>query len=64
MAATLVLDETLIREAQRVGHHRSKKAAVTQALVDYVNRHKQLEIVGLFGTIEFRENYDAKKLRG
>ena len=63
MATNLALDDSLITEAQRVGHHKTKKDAVTHALVDYINKHKQSEIVELFGTIEFVEGYDYKKMR-
>ena len=63
MATNLALDDTLIVEAQKVGHHRTKKDAVTQALVEYIQRHKQSEITELFGKIDFAPDYDPKALR-
>ena len=41
MATNLELDDRLIRQAVKLGKHRTKKAAVTQALTDYVSRLKQ-----------------------
>lgn len=63
MATNLALDDELIREAQKISGHRTKKAVVTEALQEYIQRRKQLEIVGLFNTIEYDSNYDYKKQR-
>ncbi len=63
MATNLVLDEKLISQAQKIGNHKTKKGAVTTALKEYIARKKQLEIVGLFGKINFDNNYDYKKTR-
>jgi len=51
MATNLVLDDNLIAQAQKAGHHKTKKDAVTTALKEYIARKKQLEMVDLFGTI-------------
>lgn len=63
MATNLALDDRLIDEAQQIGHHATKKAAVTAALQEYVNHRKQLEILKLFGTIDYDPAYDIKKMR-
>lgn len=63
MATNLAFDDQLIFEAQQVGHHKTKRDAVTQALVEYIQRHKQSEILSLFGQIEFTEGYDHKSGR-
>jgi len=63
MATNLALDDELIREAQKIGGHRTKKAVVTEALREYIQRRKQLEIVGLFNTIEYDSDYDYKRQR-
>lgn len=63
MATNLALDDTLIREAQEAGGHRTKKAAVTAALEEYVQRRKQLELRTLFGTVEYEQGYDHKRSR-
>jgi hypothetical protein len=63
MATNLALDDTLIVEAQKLGHHRTKRDAVTQALVEYIQRRKQSDILELFGKIDYDKAYDAKALR-
>ena len=63
MATKLALDEKLISQAQKIGHHKTKKDAVMAALKEYIARKKQLEIVELFGKINFDKNYDYKKAR-
>jgi hypothetical protein len=55
--------DDLIEQARELGHHRTKKEAVTAALVEYVNRRRQLKIISLFGKIEYDENYDYKRER-
>jgi Bacterial antitoxin of type II TA system, VapB len=63
MPTNLALDDRLIEEAKKLGHHRTKKEAVNAALDEYVQRRKQLEIISLFGTIDYDENYDYKRER-
>jgi hypothetical protein len=64
MATNLALDGQLIDQAVKLGHHPSKKAAVTAALKEYIQHHKQQQIVSLFGQIEYDPDYDYKKERG
>lgn len=63
MATNLAIDDRLINAAVKLGHHRSKKAAVTAALQEYIQHHKQQNILSLFGQIEYDPNYDYKKER-
>jgi len=63
LATNLAIDDKLIDEARRVGNHKTKKEAVTTALQEYVQRRKQLEILKLFGTIDYDPDYDYKKMR-
>lgn len=60
MATNLALDDALIQEVVKLGGFRTKKAAVTQALLEYVQRHKQAEIIKLFGTVDYDDDYDYK----
>ncbi len=64
MATNLDIDPSLLEEAVRLGRHPSKKAAVIEALGEYVARRKQQRILDLFGTVEYEENYDYRKHRG
>lgn len=61
--ATLVIDNKLLEEALRVGGHRTKKATVTEALEEYIQRRKQTRVLELFGHIDFDPKYDYKKAR-
>ena len=63
MATNLALDDALIEEARQIGKHRTKKAAVTAALEEYIRYHKQLQIIDLFGTVDFDPDYDYKANR-
>ena len=63
MATNLQLDDRLIAEATALGKHRTKKAAVTQALTDYIRHLRQERILDLFGRIDFDPAYDSKRQR-
>jgi hypothetical protein len=63
MATNLALDDQLIEEARQLGGQRTKKDAVTQALVEYIQRRKQFKVLALFGTVDYAEGYDAKAQR-
>jgi Bacterial antitoxin of type II TA system, VapB len=63
MPTNLAIDDRLIEEARQVGHHRTKKEAVTAALDEYIRRRKQIQILDLFGTIDYPEDYDYKANR-
>jgi Arc/MetJ family transcription regulator len=63
MATNLALDDKLIEAAQKAGGHKTKKAAVTAALDEYIRRHKQQEVIRLFGTIDYDPDYNYKAER-
>lgn len=63
MPTNLALDDRLIEEAKKLGKHRTKKEAVTAALDEYVRRRKQMEVISLFGTIDYDPEYDYKRAR-
>jgi Arc/MetJ family transcription regulator len=63
MTTNLAIDDNLILEAQRAGGHRTKKEAVTEALREYIQRRKQLNILKAFGTVVYDAEYDYKAAR-
>jgi len=63
MPTNLGIDDKLITEACRIGHHKTKKEAVTVALREYIQRRKQLRILELKGKVEYDSDYDYKALR-
>lgn len=63
MATNLAIDDALIAKAKEIGRHRTKKAAVTEALEEYIKKHEQMKIIELFGSIDYDESFDYKKQR-
>ena len=63
MATNLAIDEHLLAEAQRLGGFKTKKVTVNEALREFINHHKQKEIIDLFGQVDFDPDYDYKKER-
>jgi Arc/MetJ family transcription regulator len=63
MATNLALDDKLIERARLVGGYRTKKAAVTAALEEFVNRHERLKLMDLFGGVDYDPDYDYKAAR-
>lgn len=64
VATNLQVDDRLIVRALKLGGHKTKKAAVTQALVEYINHLQQQKILSMFGTVNYDPKYDYKKQRG
>ncbi len=57
------IDEALLSEAQTIGNFKTKKDTVNTALLEFIQRHKQLEITKLFGKVEYNTGYDYKYTR-
>ena len=60
MATNLSIDPELIEHARKLSGERTKKAAVTRALKEFIARHEQKEIIGLFGKLDWDADYDYK----
>jgi len=63
MATNLAIDPRLIERALEVSGERTKKAAVTKALQEYVARHEQQRLAELFGSLDWDTDYDYKSER-
>jgi len=63
MATNLSLDPKLIEQAVKVGGERTKKAAVTRALEEYIARRKQKDLLDLMGKLEWDASFDYKAER-
>ncbi len=63
MPTNLAIDDRLLDRAKRIGRHRTKRETVNKALEEYIQRRKRLELLELFGKIEFDENWDYKAER-
>ena len=60
MATNLSLDPDLIERALEVSGERTKKAAVTRALEEFILRHKQKGLLDLMGKLEWDKSFDYK----
>jgi hypothetical protein len=63
MATNLSLDPGLIEQALKVSGERTKKAAVTRALEEFIARRKQKNLLELMGKLEWNESFDYKAER-
>lgn len=63
MATNLTVDDNLIEEARVLDKQKTKKAVVTEALEEYIQRRKQKDILNIFGKIDYDQDYDYKKQR-
>jgi hypothetical protein len=61
--ANLDIDPRLLEQAVKVSGERTKTAAVTRALREYVARHEQRHIVELFAALDWDPQYDYKAER-
>lgn len=63
MPTNLAIEDALITEAKKIGNHKTKKSAVTEALKEYIRRRKQNEVKKMFGSIDYDKDYDYKVSR-
>lgn len=63
MATNLSLDPDLIERAVAVSGERTKKAAVTRALEEFIARRRQKRLVDLMGKLEWDKSFDYKAER-
>jgi Arc/MetJ family transcription regulator len=64
MATNLSIDPDLLERALEVSGERTKKAAVTKALQEFIARRRQKRLLELIGKLEWDESYDYKAERG
>lgn len=63
MATNLSIDPRLIDEALEVSGERTKKAAVTRALEEFIARRRQRRLLDLMGKLEWDPGHDYKAER-
>jgi Arc/MetJ family transcription regulator len=63
MATNLSIDPDLLERALEVSGERTKKAAVTKALQEFIARRRQKRLLELIGKLEWDESYDYKAER-
>ena len=63
MATNLALNPDLVERALKVSGEKTKKAAVTRALEEFIARRSQRRLVDLMGRLEWEESFDYKAER-
>ena len=63
MATNLSIDPELLDRALEVSGERTKKAAVTKALEEFIARRRQKRLLELIGKLEWDDGYDYKAER-
>lgn len=63
MATNLSIDPALIDRALEISGERTKKAAVTRALREFIARREQKRLLELFGQLDWDPDYDYKAER-
>jgi Arc/MetJ family transcription regulator len=63
MATNLSIDPELLDRALQVSGEKTKKAAVTKALQEFIARRRQKRLLDLMGKLEWDETYDFKSER-
>ncbi len=63
MATNLAIDPNLIDRALEVSGEKTKKAAVTLALQEFIARREQRKLLDLVGTLDWDDSYDYKAER-
>ena len=64
MATNLAIDPDLIEKALQVSGEKTKKAAVTKALTEFIARREQKGLLELFERFEWNPEFDYKSERG
>ena len=63
MATNLAIDPRLLEKALEVSGEKTKKAAVTKALTEFIARREQRRILELFSKLEWDPDFDYKSER-
>ena len=63
MATNLSIEPELLEKALRVSGEKTKKAAVTKALKEFIARREQKKLLELFGRLEWNPDFDYKAER-
>ncbi len=60
MATNLSIDPELVEQALKLSGERTKAAAVTKALQEFIARRRQKRVLDLVGKLEWDADYDYK----
>ena len=63
MATNLSIDPYLLERALELSGEKTRKAAVTMALREFITRREQMKLRELFGRLEWSADFDYKRER-
>ena len=63
MRTNIDLDDVLVKEAFKYSGAKTKKELIHQALKEFVENRRRLNLLELEGRIEFAEGYNHKSMR-
>lgn len=63
MPTNLAIDDDLLEQALTVGGYRTKRQTVNEALREFIQRRKRLELLKLVGKVTYDRRYDYKQER-
>ena len=63
MRTNIVLDDEIVKTAFRYSKAKTKKELIDEALKELIASRRRLDLRDLRGKIDFRSDYDYKKLR-
>ena len=63
MATNLAIDPDLLQKALVVSGEKTKKAAVTKALTEFIARREQKQLLDLFQKFDWNPDFDYKAER-
>jgi len=63
MATNLSIDPKLIDSALKLSGEKTKRAAVTRALEEFIARRRQKHVLDLLGQLEWDKDFDYKAER-
>jgi Arc/MetJ family transcription regulator len=63
MPTNLKIDDNLLQEAVSLGHFKTKRDAVNEALKSFIMRQKQQNILKFEGAFEDFDDFDYKSFR-
>ena len=63
MDTHIACNEDLLNRAQQLCGLKTKKDTIQLALSEFIERHEQLQILHLFGTIDYVESWNYKEQR-
>ena len=63
METNLAIDNTLLKYALQIGGMKAENETINLALEEFIKKRKGENVISVFNTVEYDENYNYKKLR-